>query len=74
MNKHKGSIPTLSQGDNILFNLMLTKTELFIITCFDSAQPAQTHANSKQTMPVLRTFFAKKKSLPFACTRHFQSE
>ena len=58
----------------LLLNVMLTKQNFFIFTCFNSAQSAQTHANSNQTMPVLGTFFVKKKEyLHFACTRHLQS-
>ena len=61
---------TLSHGDTPV----LTKPNIFFVTCFNSALSAQTHANSNQTMPVLGTFLVKrKKYLPFACTRHLQS-
>jgi len=58
----------------LLLNVMLTKQNFFFVTCINSVQSVQTHANSNQTMSVLGTFFVKKKKyLPFACTRHLQS-
>ena len=72
LKQHKSSpVPMVT----LLLNVMLTKQNVFFLPA--STQPslhAQTHANSKQTMPLLGTFFVKrKKYLPFACTRHLQS-
>jgi len=50
----------------LLLNVMLTKQSFFFVTCFNSAQSAQTH-DSNQTMPVLGTFFVieEEKLLAF---------